>query len=346
MDKLKIGFNVLPLQSGHKFRGFGYYTKNLLENLKKEKDLEIKEFTNLNEVSGVDLIHYPFFDLFQKTLPLRKKFPTVVTVGDVTPIIFNKQYPSGIKGGIRSGLQKLALKRAGAVITISETSKNDIEKYLKIPKNKIFSIYLAVSENFKKITDYKKLTSVKVKYNLPERFALFVGNVNWNKNLINMAKGCILSGIDLYLVGKSFEQKDNLGHAELKSYREFLKEFRDNPKIHVVGFVEDNEIVEFYNLASVLLLPSFYEGFGLPILEAQACGIPVITSNVSSMPEVAGKGAILVDPNSVEEISGALKRIETMSDQLRKVGFENVKRFSWEETAKETIEVYQHLAAK
>lgn len=343
---MKVAFCSSPLTSGHQHRGIGTYTKNLVKELKKQKDVQIQEFSDLSGVKDTDVVHFPFFDLFQHTLPLIKKWPMVITIHDVIPLLYPTAYPPGIKGSWNLILQKLALKNVSAVITVSEASKEDIIKYLGVPAEKIYPIGEAPAGHYRKINDSKSLKEVKGKYNLPDKFALYTGNVNWNKNLLNLTEGAIAAGIDLVLVGKSFEEKGNLDHPEMQSFKEFLNHYGKNPQVHILGFVENNDLVIITNLAQVVLLPSFAEGFGLPILEAQICGVPVITSNLSSMPEVAGFGALLIDPGSVESISGAIGKIikdEKVRDQLIKEGLENVKRFSWEKAAKETVQVYEKI---
>lgn len=343
---MKIGINIKALHSYSSYRGIGLYTKQLIEALKKYTNEEIFIIEENDSQIKLDVIHFPFFDLFFHTLPIFKKFPTVVTVHDVIPLVFPNHYPSGIRGNINNFLQKIALKSSKAIITDSESSKRDILNYLGVRRDKVHRVYLAPSDNFRQIKDKIILANLKRKYELPDKFILYVGDVNWNKNLINMADACVMAKADLVLVGSAFEKQENLIHPELKSFSEFLKNFSQNPRIHILGFVPDEDLVSIYNLASILLLPSFYEGFGLPILEAQACGIPVITSNVSSMPEVADQGALLVNPYKVSEITEAIKKIINQSyfrEQLIKEGLINVKRFSWKKTAQETVKVYYHV---
>jgi len=344
---LKVGFNTLPLESGHKSRGMGFYVRNLLNSLKKNKEIEIVEFINSDELKEVDLVHYPFFDLFFKTLPLKKRFPTVVTIPDIAPLLFPNRYPPGLKGWLRNKIQLHSLKSAKAIITLSSSSRDDISRVLKIKGGIIFPIHLSYNPSFRVIKNKKLLEKVKSKYELPEKFALFIGNPNWNKNILGVAEACIRANIDIFFVGQAFENTLKTPHAELKSYNKFLETYHNHPLVHLLGFVDEKELVAICNLAYTLLLPSFYEGFGMPILEAQACGTPVITSNISSMPEVAGEGAILADPYNVDEIVEALTRInrnEELTNQLTKAGFENIKRFSWEKTAIETIDVYKKKA--
>lgn len=343
---IRLAFDTTPLRTGHRRRGMGLYCRNLLEKFKNIDDLKVEEFTNINNIQKADLVHYPYFDLFFQTLPLNKKFPTVVTIGDVTPLIFPDSYPPGVKGKIKGYLQKLSLKSAKAIITFSESSKKDIIKFLEVERDKIFPIYLAAGRHFSKISDEKPLARISAKYRLPKQFALYVGSVNFNKNLPNLAQACINAGIDLVLVGGDFLTRDNLDHPELKSFKVFLNRFAKSPGVRILGFVQDEDLVGIYNLAAMTLLPSLYEGFGLPILESQSCGTPVVTSNVSSLPEVAGKAALFVDPNSVSDITGAIKELVTdgrLRSRLARSGFENIKRFSWEKTASDTVRVYERV---
>lgn len=346
---IKVAVNTYPTRSGHQIRGIGFYTRNLLAFLKKRSDIEVIEFTNTRDLKNVDVIHYPFFDLFRHTLSTRLKIPTVVTVHDIIPAIYSTHYPPGIKGKIANFLQKKSLKNVQVVITDSHASKNDLIKYFKVDQSKIKVVYLAPSDIFKPIKDQKVLDEIKNKYHLPTKFAFYVGDVNWNKNLINLGLACQQAGIDLVLAGKGFEMETIPDHPELKNYREFLRQFDKNSKVHRLGFVDDHDLVGLMNLASVILLPSFAEGFGLPILEAQACGTPVVTSNLSSMPEVAGEGAILVDPYKTADIKDGILKIinnQKFCDELIKKGLVNVKRFSWDKTIEQIVTAYQQAVGE
>lgn len=343
---MKVAICSEPLVSGHKNRGIGRYTRNLLKFLRRRTDLEIEEFSDLRKVKGADVVHYPFFDLFQKTLPLRKRFPTVVTIHDVTPLVFPVCYPPGFRGSLKNLWQKMALKNARAVITDSHSSEDDIVKYLGVARRKVFSVYLAAEDAFRPVRESAKLQLIRRKYSLPEKFVIFVGSVNWNKNLLNLTEGALRAGTDIAFVGGDFKNLVDLNHPEKRSFREFLQRYSRNPKVHLLGFVPENDLVKILNLAECLLLPSFYEGFGLPILEAQSCGVPVITGNVASMPEIAGGGAFLVDPYNSAEISQAVGEVsenKLLRRKLVDLGFENVKRFSWEKTAEETVKVYKQV---
>lgn len=343
---MKVAFNVLALKNSHNSRGIGTYAKNLLENLKKISTLTIQEFYDESEIVDADLIHYPFFDLFQRTLPIFKKFPTVVTIHDVIPIKFPKHYPPGIRGRVNNFFQILALRNVSAIITDSVSSKKDIEKYLKVSPQKTFSIPLAASSDFQKSNDNNFLVKLTEKYNLPSHFAFYAGDINWNKNIVTMVEACQKAGIWLVLVGSNFKSQDNLDHPELASYRRFLDQIKSSPKVKIIGLVSKEELIGLMNLATVTLLLSFYEGFGLTLLESQACGTPVIASNISSIPEIVGEGGLLVSPYKVDDIVLAIKNIfndKNLHEKLSFQSLQNVKKYSWNKTALETFKIYQKV---
>lgn len=341
---MKVGLDISKMHKLSQTRGIGYYAQNLFESIKKYTEVEIELVTDRSDYNKFDLIHFPFFDLFKHTLPLKISRPFIVTIPDLIPLQFSEFYPPGLKGKANFWLQKLALKKAQAIITISETVKKDVEKILKINPQKVFPVHLAPSEIYKKIKDDVLLKNIKNKYNLPDKFSLYVGNVNWNKNILNTAESCIRSGQTLVIVGSSFMDKSNLSHPEKNSFKQFLEKYENSNLIKLLGFVEDKDLVGVMNLATVLIFVSYYEGFGLPILEAQACGLPVITSKGSATEEISGVSAVLVNPENPEEISDAITKIfdsEKLRNQLVEKGNKNLTRFSWEKTARETVEVYK-----
>lgn len=353
---MKVGFNTLPLYSGHKMRGIGYYTKNMLEYLKEMKDMEIVEFNSISEVEDVEIIHYPWFDLYFHSLPIRKKFPTVVTVHDVIPLLFPKHYPSGIKGKINFHLQKLALKNCVSVITDSLASKSDIMKYLGVKEEKIAIVPLAADSKFRRLTE-NILLKVKMKYKLPEKFIMYAGDANWVKNLSfllesfrKLIEDPEFCDVKLVLAGGIFlKNVENIDHPELDSLKKFNRniiEFNLKEKIYRPGNLKDEELAAFYNLATVYVQPSLYEGFGLPILQSFACGTPVISSNRGSLPEVGGKAALYFDPANTKSLVSLLKEVlsdKSLRYKLAKQGFKEVSKFTWEETAVKTVEIYRKV---
>lgn len=352
---MKVALNVYPLKSAHKDRGIGYYTKNLLEQLKKDNSIEVVEFTSLSEVKKADVTHYPWFDLFFHTLPIKRRFPTVVTIHDVMPLIFPGHYPTGFKGEINLLLQKIALGSCKHIITDSKTSKADIVKYLKLQEEQITAIHLAVvDEYFTVLRSDTKLIYIKRRYRLPDKFLLYVGDANWVKNLPFLIEGfhqliqeSEFEDIKLVLIGGVFlKDVENIDHPELESLKlvnKLIKQYGLETRIIRPGQIKEDELVAFYNLATIYVQPSLYEGFGLPILQAFACGAPVISSDRGSLPEIGGKATVYFDPTNIKQFISVAQEIlenKSLQDKLSKLGLEQAKRFSWKKVAEETKSVY------
>lgn len=346
---MKVGIDISSMHSMSKGRGIGFYTDYLIKSLKEYTDVEVKVIESTEKNFQVDLIHYPFFDFFQPTLKVHNKIPTVVTIHDVIPLLFPRHYPPGIKGSINLFRQKQALKKVRAVITDSKTSTSDVKKVFGIKNDKVFSVYLDCADDFKKVSRSSSIQQTLNKYQIPAKYLLYTGSVNWNKNLLLQTKAALEAGIDVVYIGKGFENKANLNHPEMKSYKEFLDTYEKNPRIHILGYVSHEELIDLQSGAKGVLYASFYEGFGLPILEAQSCETPVITSKTSSMMEVAGDGAMLVDPDNVNSITNAIQKVLTdqeFVDNLIEKGKVNTKKFSWKKTAEETVKVYEYALSQ
>ncbi|TSC88434.1 MAG: Mannosyltransferase B-like protein [Microgenomates group bacterium Gr01-1014_16] len=326
----KVGFITSPLSSGHAVRGVGFYTSRLLQALKTQCskfNIQLVEINNLLDIGHwtLDIIHYPYFDPFSPTLPIVKKTKTIVTVHDVIPLEFPDHYPPGIRGWVNLQLQKLSLINTDRIITDSFYSLKKINKYLGVPPHKLRLVYLAADPIFKKIPHPVN------KYNLPKKFALYVGDVNYNKNIPLLVQACRKLNLPLVIVGKQAQEieKLNLSHPELSHLRDI-----DWSGITHLGFVDD--LVDIYNLASVYCQPSLSEGFGLPVLEAQACGTPVACSRAGSLPEIASDTAVYFDPYNIDDMAQA---ITTAMKRKRII----VNNFSWKKTAEQTLQVYQEL---
>ena len=344
---MKVAIDVSPLKTAHRFRGIGAYTQNLITALQSIKlaDFEVILIEKEPIPKDCDLIHYPFFDLFFATLPLIRKKKTVVTIHDTIPLVFPKHYPPGIKGRLRLETQKTSLRTVDAVITDSQNSKKDLFKYLNYLKEKIYVIPLAPGKEFRPITNRQSLVATKQKYQLPDAFVLYVGDVNYNKNIPGLVKTCEKIKVPLVIVGKQAVEKNiNRLHPENKDLV-WLQDYCQSP-VTLLGFVSTEDLVAIYNLATVYCQPSFYEGFGLPVLEAMACGCPVVAANTSSLPEICGKAAVMVNPYDINDIANGLEKVirETkIRNTLKEKGLVWVKNFSWEKAADQTIKVYQHV---
>lgn len=344
---MKIAIDISPLESGHKVRGVGFYLLHLKKALEKMvSSYEVIYFTG-TPPRDVDLIHYPYFDPFFITLPLYKQVPTVITIHDLTPIVFPKYFPSGIKGSLNWQLNKRLVRGIDHVITDSDSSTRDVIRYIGLPDSKVSTVYLAAGEEFRQLSKTKDL---KTKYNLPDKFALYIGDVTWNKNLPRIIQAAEEAGIPLILVGKSITEKnfdrknpwnkDRIQVQELLSQAKYAK---------ALGFIDTDDLVGLYNRAAVLMMPSLYEGFGLPVLEAMQSGCPVVTSREGSLPEVGGEAALYVNAYDVDSIrKGITKVFESteLQKELKKKGLEQAAKFSWEKTATETIAVYRQVFQK
>lgn len=351
---MKVAINTLPLKSAHKYRGIGYYTTNLLKSLKQETSIEVFECTKLSDVKEANVIHYPWFDLFFHTLPLRRNLPTIVTIHDVIPLVFPQHYPTGLRGKINFILQKMALSSCRYIITDSNTSKQDIARFLKIKNEKIAVIHLAADPKFRILNNDTKLLHIKRQYHLSERFLLYVGDANRVKNLPFLIEGFreILrtpgfSDLKLVLVGGVFlKNVENIDHPELESLKlvnKLIKQYGLDENIIRPGQLEDEELVAFYNLATLYVQPSIYEGFGLPILQAFASGTPVISSNKGSLPEVGGPAAVYFDPTNIRQftfIARELLEDASLLNKLSKLGLKRSTQFSWKKVAEETESIY------
>lgn len=346
---MKIAIETSALTTGHKFRGTGSYLDNLKKALiKYYPDNQYLFFDKRESIPlDVDLLHYPYFDPFFLNLPLFKRHKTVVTVHDLTPIVFAKDFPPGIKGAVKWQIQKHLLAGMDAVITDSESSKNDIHKYARVQENKIEVIYLAADPDFKPVKDKLLLDNIKKKYLLPDDFVLYVGDVTVNKNLPRLTKAVRKLDLPLVLVGKALKNDQfDRGHPWNKDLVRVLNIIGDDKKIFRLGFVPISDLAVIYSLAKVFVMPSLYEGFGLPVLEAMACGCPVVTSDKGSLKEVAGEAACYADPYSIDDISSKIKQVffdSKLREKFSVLGEKRADDFSWKQTAGRTVSVYKRV---
>ena len=373
---IKVAIDTGPLSGGHAVRGIGKMVGGQIEAMKRlrHKDIKLETFDFQSEDGKkklengkYDIVHYPYFFPYSLTLPTQKQGKkTVVTIQDLIHLIYPKHYPSGIRGKLNLLKQKMRLRNFDAVLTISETSKKDIVRFLGISAQKIHVVYLAPRKIFKQITNHQSLKTVQKKFGLPSTFVLYVGDVNYNKNIPNLIKACNTAKIPLVIVGKHALEVEELGlnlkhlkgprdwfrfifnipHPELAHFKGLVDEFKGNPNIIRTGFTTEEELFEIFNLASVYVQPSFYEGFGLPVLEAMASGIPVVIAKTNALVEIANSAALVADPKDPKDMAKKINeamRNKKIREQLIKKGFENVKKFSWEKTAEEMIEIYKGL---
>jgi len=367
---LKIGIDCTSLC--RKITGIEYYTLNLVKNIltvdkkneytiffRKEVHSELKRFEKKakflifpinNQIfceqiwlpyivrrEKVELMHFP---AFPPGVLIPKNY--IITIFDATVW----KYPKTLswKGKFyMKPLITLATKRASKILTISENSKKDIIKFSKVPTNKVENTGIAISKIFKPLGNKLLLEKIKKKYNLPTKFILTVCSIEPRKNLLNLLEAYkLLLDINpkiqhkLVLVGRKAWGKNLISNK--------IIDLKLKNNIIMTGYVPEHDLVGIYSLAEIFVFPSIYEGFGLPPLEAMACGTPVVSSNTSSLPEVVGNAALMINPYNVNKIMDAIATLiynPEMRRTLIERGKERITKFSWEDVARKTINIYK-----
>ncbi len=361
---MKVAIDVSPIVYG---TGVSIYTKNLVENLlriDKSNNYQLffsslrQKFPGINAdnyqlrqtklpptllnilwnklhilpieafVGDVDVFHCSDW-----TQPPTRKTPTVTTIHDLSFLRWPKSAHPKVLSAQKKRLDWVR-KEAEQIIAVSKATKKEIMKLLNIPPEKIRVIYEGLPQDVENFQfSNKQFLKIKEKYNLPKRYVFAFGSQAPRKNIIRVIKS-----FELLVKNHKF---DNLKLVITGRYK---------PKIEVSksiitpGFLEREELLHIFSKAQALVYPSIYEGFGLPILEAFGLNVPVVTSNCSSMAEIAGKAAVLVNPKSIKSIENGLKEILVNQDKQKEIvkkGEQRLKDFSWEKTAEQTLEVYK-----
>lgn len=289
-------------------------------------------------LNGLDLFHSTTF-----CFPDGFKGKVVSTIYDVSfkthPQFHTKENIDHCERGV-----KQAVEKADRIIVISKHTKKDLIEYYNCPEEKIVVTYLGCDERFKVIEDSGQIEAVKKKYKIDKPFIFNVGSIEPRKNISGLIEA--YSTID-EKYRKSFDLVIAGGKGWLNSdiYRR-VGELKLKDRVKFIGYVDDEDLPYLYNAAEVFAYPSFYEGFGLPILEAMACGCPVIASNVSSMPEVSGDATILINPEKTDMLKIAIESVlknDSKRKSMKKKGLKQAGKFSWEKCAKETLAIYNSL---
>jgi len=289
-------------------------------------------------IGGVDIFFAPNLHFVAWSENCKK----VIAVHDLSFLRFPEFFNFKMRLWHKLILWKNILGQADMITADSENTKNDLIELLKIPEGKIKVVYLGVSEEFRVLAkDDIRLENARKKHNLPEKFILYLGTLEPRKNIESI--------VEAYnLFSPPYEGGDQRGGYDLViaggvgwKAKNIFKLAKKNSRIKFIGYVDDRPAL--YNLASLFVYPSYYEGFGLPLLEAMACGCPVIAGANSSQGEVVGDAGLLVDPYNINEIKKAMEILlanNELRDDFMKSGLERAKEFTWQKTAEKVLESF------
>jgi glycosyltransferase involved in cell wall biosynthesis len=290
----------------------------------------------------VDLFHAPHY-----VLPPLTPCRSVVTIHDCIHLRFPQYLPSRLAYSYARSSMWVATHRSSRIITVSEASKRDILSYFHVPDTKIDVIPNAIDERFWEMPDADEVDKVRERYQLNDRYVLYAGNIKPHKNIerlieaFHMLRKHGFEDVKLLIIGDQISKYATLRRA--------VHRYKLHKHVRFLGFVPDKTLAVLYRLAAVFAFPSLYEGFGLPPLEAMASGTPVITSNVSSLPEVVGDAALLIDPYDPAAIADALQRVlsdPALRQQLRVRGLARARHFSWERSIARVRQIYDEVLAR
>jgi len=355
--KFKVAFVSHPISDGNSVRGVGYYTRNLMSALSTEL-AKNHEYSNIKidfiydsfNPDDYQLVHYPFFDPFSLTLPPKLHIPFIVTVHDLIPIEYRTHFPSGIKGGLKWLIQRHRLRHSDFLITVSHFQKYIISDLINYSADRIYVTYEAADKNFRPLKNRKILSQVKQKYSLPDKFVLYVGDINWNKNIPTLFKACRSLKYPLVIVGAA-AVKDTIIHPWttdiiwLQQQYHHLQKSSPNQLI-LTGYVSDQDLAALYNLATIYCQPSFAEGFCLPVVQAMQSGTPVIYPKNTAVSEIMDYNGEFFDPYSQKSLISTLAKLwdnPKLRQKYSLMGLKHSKIYQWKFTALQTLAVY-HLA--
>lgn len=364
---MRVGINALFWERPE--TGSGQYTRHLLEALAKvdptneyllispgptpsisniqyptsnRAKLWFEQVSFPRACRHLDLAHVPYF-----ASPLFPTVPTVVTVHDLIPLLL-PAYRGSLLVRLYTRLVAAAARRAEAIITVSQASKQDIVCYLHIPPERVHVTYEAAGEAFQPVEDEAQLAAIRQKYALPERYFLYLGGFDQRKNLSTLLRAFALlvnrqQQARLVIAGKLPGRDSPL----FPDPRRLVRDLDIVKRVSFTDWVPEEDKPALLSGATAFVFPSLYEGFGLPAAEALACGTPVIASSRSSLPEVVGEGGVLVEPADVEALAEAMEALlvdDVLRAELQQRALTQAAKFSWKQTALETLAVYRKVA--
>lgn len=302
--------------------------------------VHLKYNTILNSKSEI----YHFFDYI---VPPNIEGKVITTIHDMTYVLYPEIVEQKTMNRIKKGIE-YSINRADKIITVSESSKNDIVKYLNVPENKIDVVYNGVEYNkFAKSYNEEDNLRIREKYKLPKNYILYMGTLEPRKNIESIVEAF-----------KLFNEKSDLKEKNFKlviagkkgwlfeSIFNLVETLKLQDDVIFTDYIDEVDKPIIYQMARLFVFPSIYEGFGIPVLEAMAASVPVITSNVSSLPEVAGDAAILVEPKDVKSIAENMHKIlsdNDLRDKLICKGHIQAKKFTWEASAEKLYKIYKSM---
>lgn len=352
---MQLGLDITALATP--LSGVGVYTANLWAQLGRNPADAIIPLTHQQPGSGqrrwmnktvwmqailpwqlrrlpLDACHFT-----NNVAPVWGPCPTILTIHDMTLWLFPHYHYRKRLLAMRPILP-LAARRAAAVITVSQSARADIIRLLDLPADKVHAIHEAPAPIFRPLSPGPALAAVCRRYQLPDHFLLYVGTIEPRKNLVRLLEAFARLSPSfphhLLLVGQRGWKDDEVFAA--------VERLNLAARVRFLGFVPADDLAALYNLAAAMVFPSLYEGFGLPVVEAMACGTPVIASNRGALAEVAGGAAELVDPTDIASIVAGLERLLADPDrgaELRALGLARAAGFRWETTAAQTRAVYE-----
>jgi glycosyltransferase involved in cell wall biosynthesis len=289
-----------------------------------------------------DVYHAPHY-----VLPVAVRSRSVVTIHDCIHLMFPQYLPNRAAYAYARGAMWSAARRSDRILTVSEASKRDILHFFNVPPDKISVVYNAIDESIWEEPAPEDIERVRERFQLDQRFVLYAGTIKPHKNLVRLIEAFAelrkgeFEELKLLIIGDEI--------SKLPALRRAVHSQKLHKHVRFLGFLPDETLAALYRLASVFVFPSLYEGFGLPPLEAMASGTPVVTSNISSLPEIAGDAAVLVDPYDVGSIVEGMRRVlsdPTLANEMRLKGLIRARDFSWERSVLRTHEIYQLVGGR
>lgn len=335
-EKFVLLGDPAPIRDFFSSRQSSSFTPACIETHSKIYSLQ-EQWQMPGKTSSLDLLHVPHFNI-----PVLLKEKLVVTIHDLIYLHESRASKSFFGKAYVSWLLKMIEKKAAAVIAVSQHTKNDLlEQFPRFSKDRVFVTYEASAPLFHKISNPLELQEVRRRYSLSRPFILFVGTLKPHKNVLTLIRALKIlretKGVehDLVLVGRKDERN-----------RPLLDMIKQNAFVRYLGELSDPDVAVLYNCAEVFVLPSTHEGFGLPAIEAMACGTPVIVSNRSSLPEIVGSAGLIFDPLKVDALCELLYNVlngEELRKNMINLGLTRAREFSWRTTAEQTMEVYRKV---